>query len=145
MKSLQLKCCSTRTRASSYGAAVVDMAGAPWTKAVRRAQDAALRAIVVPEDGRETSWDLAAVRGVIASGLYALSARDQVPAQQVPWDAVLWHLRDEPTLRRLVETTLPEFEHAALGPDPGPGADPAAHTWWWLNRTWHLPGAIPLG
>lgn len=127
-----------------YGTPVDDAeAGGAFSVALERAGDAAVRVVPEPAQGRDASWDLAAVRGIVAMVLYALHQRERVPVEAVSWSSAAWCLRDDAAVVELVESVLPHLRTAVGGAQPD-GADPVARTWWWLNRTWRPPGGVPL-
>ncbi|MFD7861324.1 hypothetical protein [Streptomyces sp. NPDC059783] len=104
----------------------------PWSEAVRRATDAT--AADRPGGMDEQCWDDVAMRGIVATVLYALHLRERRPVDAIGWPAVLWQLRDDERVTELVTTVLPRAGHdlsrtAAVG-------DPVSECWRWLTRTW---------
>lgn len=109
---------------------------APWDEAVRRATDAT--AADRPDGIDERCWDDVAMRGTVATVLYALHLRERQPVDAIGWSAVLWQLRDDERVTKLVTTVLPRAGHD-LSRTAAPG-DPVTACWRWLTRTWD-PGA----
>ncbi|MEU9700242.1 hypothetical protein [Streptomyces sp. NPDC047981] len=109
----------------------------PWSEAVRRATDAT--AADQPGGMDEQCWDDVAMRGIVATVLYALHLRERRPVDAIGWPAVLWQLRDDERVTELVTTVLPRAGHD-LSRTAAPG-DPVTECWRWLTRTWdpHAP------
>lgn len=109
----------------------------PWNDAVRRATDAT--AADRPGGMDERCWDDVAMRGIIATVLYALHLRERQPVDAIGWPAVLWQLRDDERVAELVTAVLPRAG-LDLARTAAPG-DPVTECWRWLTRTWdpHAP------
>ncbi|MCX4666459.1 hypothetical protein OG453_07225 [Streptomyces sp. NBC_01381] len=120
-----------------------DAAGGVWGLAVQRATVLTERS--QPGGLDENCWDDVAIRDIIAVVLYALHLRHGHPVERVKWESVLWHLRDDQTVRTLVEDVLPAAGHR-LAPEQSADSavdDPVVERWRWLTRTWD-PQAPPL-
>ncbi|WP_158834620.1 hypothetical protein [Streptomyces sp. NRRL S-350] len=104
----------------------------PWGEAVRRASDAT--AADRPGGMDEQCWDDVAMRGIVATVLYALHLRERRPVDAIGWPAVLWQLHDDLRVTELVTTVLPRAGHD-LSRTATPG-DPVTECWRWLTRTW---------
>ncbi|MER6567041.1 hypothetical protein ABT288_12795 [Streptomyces sp. NPDC001093] len=105
---------------------------AAWEEAVRRATEATAKHSFSGMD--EECWDDVAMRGIVAMVLYALHLRDRRPVGEIPWQAVLWQLRDDERVTELVTAVLPDAGHD-LSRTAAPG-DPVTECWRWLTRTW---------
>lgn len=108
----------------------------PWDEAVRRATGAT--AADRPGGMDEQCWDDVAMRGIVATVLYALHLRERQPVDAIGWPAVLWQLRDDERVTVLVTTVVPRAGHD-LARTAAPG-DPVTECWRWLTQTWD-PGA----
>ncbi|MFZ3470370.1 hypothetical protein ACODT3_24660 [Streptomyces sp. 4.24] len=109
---------------------------APWDEAVRRATK--VTAADRPGGMDEMCWDDVAMRGTVATVLYALHLRERQPVDAIGWPAVHWQLQDGERVTKLVTTVLPRAGHD-LSRTAAPG-DPVTACWRWLTRTWD-PGA----
>lgn len=103
-----------------------------WESAVRRASDAT--GACQPGGMDETCWDDVAMRGIVATVLYALHLRDRQPVEAIRWQTVLWQLHDDRRIDALVTAVLPGAGHDLSR--TAPLGDPVTECWRWLTRTW---------
>jgi hypothetical protein len=83
----------------------------------------------------EQCWVEVAIRGIIATVLYALHLRERQSVELIGWwSAVLWQLRDDKRVTELVSTVLTRTGHD-LSRTAGAG-DPGTECLRWLTRTW---------
>lgn len=109
-----------------------DTEASAWDECVRRASVAT--AAEQPGGQDEGCWDFVAIRDIIAVVLYSLHLRDGQPVKNVPWNSVLWHLRDDDRVNTLAHEVLPPAGHCIdLSAESD---DLVVERWRWLTRTW---------
>ncbi|WP_261566921.1 hypothetical protein [Frankia gtarii] len=115
----------------------MDLTRDGWPLAEQRAATATTRswpggpALADPD-----SWDVVAVRGILAVVLVSLHHRDSLSPTDAAWGSVLWHCDDAARVRSLVTAQLPHAAHAFRGSD-----DPVTRMWAWLTRSWDSPSS----
>lgn len=107
-----------------------------WAVALRRAEVLTDR-VVIP--GTVTSWDHVAVRGILAVAVAGCAVRDNQPAEQITWPAVLAALLTDGRLEELASHAI-AAEVDPLAPQestiPGGGDSTPGMQWRWLTRRW---------